>query len=45
MGARAFVGKPYQARTLLQLVRDVLDGSAAANEDAANGAEEGVLLH
>ena len=40
MGARAFVGKPYQARTLLELVRKVLDGAAAAN-----GAAKGATLH
>ena len=34
---RDFVGKPYQARTLLELVRKVLDGAAAAN-GAAKGA-------
>ena len=40
MGARAFAGKPYQAKTLLEIVRKVLDGAAAAN-----GATTGATLH
>jgi len=40
LGARAFVGKPYQARTILELVRKVLDGATAAN-----GVAKGAMLH
>jgi PAS domain S-box-containing protein len=41
MGARAFVGKPYQVRTLLELVRRVLNETGSAN--GATAANRAVL--